>query len=48
MTSNFLVKVGVETVMTPATYQIVGFLKRAEQEDFYDRETDFNPFTLQT
>ncbi|MDQ3174525.1 MAG: queuosine precursor transporter [Acidobacteriota bacterium] len=48
MTSNFLVKVGVETVMTPATYQIVGFLKRAEQEDYYDRETDFNPFTLQT
>jgi uncharacterized integral membrane protein (TIGR00697 family) len=48
MTSNFFVKVGVETLMTPVTYLIVGFLKRAEHEDFYDRGTDFNPFTLRT
>ena len=46
MVSNFFVKVGVETLMTPVTYLVVGFLKRAEQEDFYDRGTDFNPFTL--
>ena len=48
MTSNFFVKVGVETVMTPLTYLVVGFLKRAEHVDFYDRGTDFNPFTLRT
>jgi hypothetical protein len=36
MTSNFFVRVGVETLMTPVTYLIVGFLKRAEREDFYD------------
>jgi len=48
MTSNFVVKVGVETLMTPVTYLVVGFLKRAEREDFYDRGTDFNPFTLRT
>ncbi len=48
MTSNFLIKVGVEAVMTPVTYQVVGFLKRSEQEDFYDRGTDFNPFKLET
>jgi uncharacterized integral membrane protein (TIGR00697 family) len=48
MTSNFLVKVGIEAVMTPVTYQIVGFLKRAEQEDYYDRGTDFNPFKIET
>jgi len=48
MTSNFFVKVGVEAVMTPLTYLVVGFLKRAEREDFYDRGTDFNPFTLRT
>jgi hypothetical protein len=48
MVSNFFVKVGVETLMTPATYLVVGFLKRAEREDFYDRGTDFNPFTLRT
>jgi hypothetical protein len=33
--------------MTPATYKIVGFLKRAEQEDYFDRGTDFTPFSLQ-
>jgi hypothetical protein len=32
--------------MTPLTYEVVGFLKRAEQEDYFDRQTDFNPFTL--
>jgi hypothetical protein len=48
MTSNFLVKVGVEAVMTPLTYLVVGFLKRAEGEDYYDSGTDFNPFKLET
>lgn len=44
--TNYLFKVGVEVVMTPATYRIVHFLKRAEQEDYYDYDTDFNPFRL--
>ena len=48
MLSQFVVKVGVEVVFTPVTYKIVGWLKRAEQEDYYDRNTDFNPFTLKT
>jgi hypothetical protein len=48
MASNFLIKVAVEAVMTPVTYKIVGFLKRAEQEDYYDRGTDFNPFKIET
>jgi hypothetical protein len=26
----------------------VNALKRAEAEDFYDRDTDFNPFSLGT
>ena len=46
MTSNFLIKVAVEAAMTPLTYQVVGFLKRAEREDYYDTGTDFNPFRL--
>jgi len=46
MLAQFIGKVGVEVVFTPVTYKIVGALKRAEQEDFYDRRTDFNPFTL--
>jgi hypothetical protein len=44
--SNYVFKVGVEVLATPATYAVVAFLKRTEQEDFYDRETDFNPFAL--
>lgn len=46
MLAQFVVKVGVEVVLTPVTYKIVGFLKRAEQEDYYDRDTRFTPFSL--
>ncbi len=44
--SNYIFKVGVEVLFTPVTYAVVGFLKRAEGEDFYDRATNFNPFVL--
>jgi len=43
---NYLLKVLWETVNTPLTYRIVGFLKKAEQEDYYDRDTNFTPFSL--
>jgi uncharacterized integral membrane protein (TIGR00697 family) len=46
MAAQFAGKVAVEVVFTPVTYKIVGALKRAEHEDYYDRDTDFNPFTL--
>ncbi len=46
MLSQFVIKVGVEVVFTPVTYKLVNALKRAEHEDYYDRHTDFNPFTL--
>jgi queuosine precursor transporter len=46
MLFNWLFKVAVEVVFTPLTYVIVNALKRAEHEDYYDRETDFNPFRL--
>lgn len=48
MLSQFVFKVGVEIVFTPVTYKVVNALKRAEHEDYYDRNTDFNPFTLRT
>ena len=48
MLSQFVIKVGVEVVFTPLTYKLVNALKRAEQEDYFDRRTDFNPFTLKT
>lgn len=44
--SNYIFKVGIEALMTPVTYLVVNFLKRAEREDYYDRDTDFNPFKL--
>jgi uncharacterized integral membrane protein (TIGR00697 family) len=44
--TNYLFKCIVEVLMTPITYAIVGALKRSEREDFYDRETNFNPFRL--
>jgi len=42
--ANYIFKVGIEALMTPLTYFAVGALKRAEDEDYYDRETNFNPF----
>jgi len=48
MIGNYFIKVLWEVVATPFTYIIVGFLKRAEHEDHYDNNTDFNPFSLET
>lgn len=48
MIGNYFIKVFWEVVATPLTYRIVAFLKRTEHEDFYDRQTDFNPFSLGT
>ena len=48
MLFQFVAKVLVEVAFTPITYQIVGFLKRAEHEDYYDRGTNFTPFSLKT
>lgn len=42
--SGYLIKVVYETVMTPATYAVVNFLKRTEGVDAYDYQTNFNPF----
>ncbi len=44
--TNYLFKCGVEALMTPVTYAVVGGLKRVENEDYYDRGTDFNPFVV--
>ena len=46
MLAQFVVKVGVEVAFTPITYRIVGALKKAEGEDYYDRGTRFTPFSL--
>ena len=45
--SQWFFKVMYETAATPFTYLIVNLLKRSEQEDYFDRQTDFNPFRWQ-
>ena len=45
-TFNWIFKVCVEALMTPATYAAVGFLKRKEKVDYYDSDTNFTPFSL--
>lgn len=46
MQANYCIKVGWEVLATPLTYRIVAALKKAESEDFYDRDTNFTPFSL--
>jgi uncharacterized integral membrane protein (TIGR00697 family) len=48
MVANYALKVIWEVVATPLTYRVVGALKRAEGEDFYDTNTNFTPFSLDT
>jgi uncharacterized integral membrane protein (TIGR00697 family) len=44
--TNYVFKCGVEVLMTPVTYLVVNALKRVENEDYYDRGTNFNPFVV--
>ena len=43
---NWVMKVLVEVVLTPVTYAVVGWLKREEGVDTFDRGTRFSPFSL--
>jgi hypothetical protein len=44
--ANYLFKCSVEAIMTPITYLVVNYLKRKENEDYYDLETNFTPFQI--
>jgi hypothetical protein len=46
MFTQYALKSGLEIVATPLTYRVVSFLKKAENEDYYDIDTDFTPFSL--
>ncbi len=46
MVANYIFKVSIEALFTPVTYGVVNWLKRKENEDYFDRDTDFNPFKL--
>ena len=47
-TTQYVLKTAWEVLMTPVTYRLVGALKRKEQVDYFDRDTNFTPFTLKT
>lgn len=45
--TGWLIKTAVEALATPLTYAVVGYLKRVENEDYYDRGTNFNPLIIE-
>lgn len=44
--SNYIFKCGVEIVLTPVTYKVVNYLKKKEEEDYFDTDTNFNPLAF--
>jgi hypothetical protein len=42
--TNYIFKVGMEAMVTPVTYWVVNGLKRAEDIDVYDEDTNLSPF----
>ncbi len=44
--TQYVLKSSWEVLSTPLTYKLVNFLKRVEHEDYYDRNTNFTPFSL--
>lgn len=44
--AQYILKTTWEIIMTPFTYKVVAFLKRKENEDYFDTHTNFNPFHL--
>lgn len=47
VTTGWLIKTAIEAIFTPFTYLVVGYLKRIENEDYYDRDTNFNPMIIE-
>lgn len=46
--AGWILKTVVEAVLTPVTYAVVSYLKKAEGVDHYDRQTNFSPFVWQS
>ena len=44
--SAWFLKVAIETILTPLTYYVIGKVKKIEGEDYYDKDTNFNPISL--
>lgn len=48
MITNYILKVSWEVIATPLTYRFIHWLKRKENEDYFDKNTNFTPFSIQT
>jgi uncharacterized integral membrane protein (TIGR00697 family) len=46
MFTQYVLKSAWEFLAAPLTYRVVAFLKKAENEDYYDIDTNFTPFSL--
>lgn len=44
----WMIKLAWEIVALPVSLPLIGWLKRAEGRDHFDRATDFNPFALRS
>ena len=44
--THWLAKVAIEALATPLTYIVVGYLKRKEGVDVYDKHVNMNPFKI--
>jgi uncharacterized integral membrane protein (TIGR00697 family) len=44
--AQYILKTSWEILAVPFTYKIVAFLKKKEDEDYYDHQTNFNPFKI--
>ena len=44
--TGYFYKVLVETIMSPITIKIINKIKQIENEDYYDYNTNFNPFLV--
>ncbi len=44
--AGWIMKTMVETLLTPVTYLIMNKVKKFEGVDYYDKDTNFNPFSI--
>src|SRR3989338_6956742 len=44
--SNYIFKILVEIILLPVTYRVAGWLKKREEVDYYDTNTNFNPLKI--
>lgn len=46
--SNYIFKILVEVILLPVTYRVVRLLKKKEEVDYFDVNTNFNPLKIKS